>query len=173
MAAKHHDLVGPMISHMHMVMRLHTTHVGTAWLQYDWRPRREMNAEGVEAWQRWDPWQLPSCLPGASAKEDRPAINTDIPQPAQPTKHQGQPGPGNTHPIPSMGQALTPGGRARRLNRACPLFNKARAGCHYGDECIPAHRCSACKKEDHGRCTRPTRGQESEKPHSHQLTNCQ
>ena len=151
-----------MISHTHMVMRLHATHGGTSWLQYDWQSRREMNAEGVEAWQRRDPWQLLSCLPGASAR-DCFAINTDTPLPVQPTKHQGQPGLGNTYPIPNRGQAFTPGGRRWGVNRVCPLFNKARAGCHYGEECIFAHRCSVCKKEDHGRCTCPTRGQESEK----------
>ena len=51
MAAKHHDLVGPMISHMHTVMRLQATYGGMSWLQYDWRSRREMNAEGGESWQ--------------------------------------------------------------------------------------------------------------------------
>ena len=105
MAAKHHDLMGPMISHMHMMMRLHATHGGTSWLQYDWMSRREMNAEGVEAWQRRDPWQLLLCLPGASAR-DCFAINTDTPLPVQPTKHQGQPGLGNTYPIPSKGRPL-------------------------------------------------------------------
>lgn len=122
-AAKHHDLVGPMISHMQMVMRLHATHGGSSWLQYDWRSKREMNAEGVEVWRRRDPWQLLSCLPGASAKEDCFAINTDNPLVVQPTKH-GQPGLGNTYSIPSRGQAFTPKGRRRKLNRVCPLFNK-------------------------------------------------
>ena len=46
MAAKCHDLVGPMISHMHTVMRLQTTCGGMSWLQYDWQLRREMNGEG-------------------------------------------------------------------------------------------------------------------------------
>ena len=58
MTAKCHDMVGPMIFHMHKVMWQHTTHGGMSWLQYEWRSWREMNAEGVEAWQRWDPWQL-------------------------------------------------------------------------------------------------------------------
>ena len=47
MAVKCHDLVGPMISHIHTVMhcKLHKE-VRMSWLQYDWWSRREMNAEG-------------------------------------------------------------------------------------------------------------------------------
>ena len=63
MAAKRHDLVAPMTSHMHMVMRLQAMYGGMSWIQYDWQARREMNAEGAESWQKRDPWQLLSCLP--------------------------------------------------------------------------------------------------------------
>ena len=55
MATKRHDLVAPMVSHMHTVMRLQATCGGMSWLQYDWQARREMNAEGVESWQKHDP----------------------------------------------------------------------------------------------------------------------
>ena len=95
-----------MIFHMHKVMQQYPTYGGTSWLQYDWQSWGEMNAEGVEAWQRQDPWLLFCCLPGASAKEDCFVINTDTPLPIQPTKHKGQPGLGNTYPTPSKGQPL-------------------------------------------------------------------
>ena len=150
MAAKRHDLVAPMISHMHTVMRLQATCGGMSWLQYDWRSRREMNAEGVESWQKRDPWQLLSCLPGTTTGDDCFTINAEPPRLGQQSaKHH--PGFGGIHLTTSKGQPLTPGGRRRRLNRVCPLFNKTRAGCHYGEECIFAHRCSVCKKDDHGR----------------------
>ena len=122
------------------------------------------DAEGVKAWQRRDPWLLLSCLPGASAKENCFVINTDTPLPVQLTKHQGQPGLGNSYPTPSKGQPFKPRGRRRRLNQFCSHFYKARAGCLYREECIFVHRYLVCKREDHGRCTCPTRGQESEKP---------
>ena len=160
MAAKRHDLVAPMTSHMHTVMRLQAMYGGAAWIQYDWRSRREMNAEGVESWQKRDPWQLLSCLPGTTRREDCFAINTKASGPAQMAKQQ--PGSGGIYLPPSKGQPLTPGGRRRRLNRVCPLFNKARAGCHYGEECIFVHRCSVCKKEDHGRYACPSQDGERE-----------
>ena len=160
MAAKRHELVAPMISHMHMVMRLQATHGGMSWLQYDWRSRREMNA-GVEAWQRRDPWQLLSCLPGTTTMEDCFAVTTEVPGPVQPVKHQS--GLGVPYLTPGRGQLFTPAGRRQKWNRVCPLFNKARAGCHYGEECIYVHRCSVCKREDHGKWTCPARNQKVEK----------
>ena len=161
MAAKHQDLVAPMTSHMHTVMRLQAMYGGMSWIQYDWRSRREMNAEGMESWQKRDPWQLLSCLPGTTMKEDCFAINTDAPGPVQSVKHQQ--GFGGMYMTQNKGQPFTPGGRRWKLNRVCPLFNKSWAGCHYGEECIYAHRCSVCKKEDYGRCACPSRNQEGER----------
>ena len=161
MAARHHDLVAPMTSHMHTVMRLQAMYGGMSWIQYDWQARREMNAEGAESWQKRDPWQLLSCLPGTITKADCFAINSDAPGPVQVAKQQR--GLGGTYTSSNKGQPYTPGGRRRKLNRVCPLFNKARAGCHYGEECIYVHRCSGCKKEDHGKYACPTRSQEGER----------
>ena len=48
MAAKRHDLVTPVTSHMHTVMRLQAMYGGMSWIQYNWRSPGEMNAEGVE-----------------------------------------------------------------------------------------------------------------------------
>ena len=87
-------------------------------------------------------------------------MNTDLSGPMQPMK---QPGFGGIYQTSSKGQPYMPGGRRKRLNRACPLFNKAWAGCHYGEECIYAHRCSVCKEEDHGKLACPSRNQEGEK----------
>ena len=131
-----------------------------SWLQYDWWSRREMNAEGGGSWQKHDPWKLLSCLPESSYKEDCFVMSTDPPGTTNPVQ---QPGFGAIYQTPSKGQPYTPGGRKKRLNRVFPLFNKARAGCHYGEECIYAHRCSVCKREDHGKCTCPYRNQEGEK----------
>ena len=161
MAAKRHDLVAPMTSHMHTVMRLQAMYGGMSWIQYDWRSRREMNAEGVESWQKRDPWQLLSCLPGTTRMEDCFTLHTDLPGPVQQVKQQ--PGSGGIYPMSSKGQFFTPAGRRRRVNRVCPLFNKSRAGCHYGDECIFGHRCSVCKKEDHGKYACPSRNQDGDK----------
>ena len=36
----------------------------------DMNAEREMNTQGVESWQKRDPWQLLSCLPGTTMKED-------------------------------------------------------------------------------------------------------
>ena len=80
MVAKRHDLVAPMISHMHTVIRLQATCGDMSWHQYDWRSRREMNAEGVESWQKRDPWQLLSCLPGTTMGEDYFTINAESPR---------------------------------------------------------------------------------------------
>ena len=65
-----------------------------------------MSAEGLEAWQRRDPWQLLSCLPDVSAKEDCSASYTDTLQPVQSTKHQGQPELRNTYSISSRCRPL-------------------------------------------------------------------
>ena len=161
MAAKRHDLVAPMTSHMHTVMRLQAMYVGMSWIQYDWRSRREMNAEGVESWQKRGPWQLLSCLLGTTRMEDCFTLHTDLPGPVQLVKQQ--PGSGGIYPMSSKGQLFTPAGRRRKVNRVCPLFNKSRAGCHYGDECIFGHRCSVCKKEDHGKYASPSRNQEGDR----------
>ena len=134
---------------------------GMSWIQYDWRSQRKMNAEGMESWQKCDPWQLLSCLPGMTMKEDCFAINTDAPGAVQSEKHQQ--GFGGMYMTQNKGQPFTPGGRRQKLNRVCPLFNKSRAGCHYGEEYIYAHRCSMCKKEDHGRCACLSRSQEGER----------
>ena len=106
-----------------------------------------MNAEGGGgSWQKHDPWQLLLCLP-ESSKEDCFVMSTDPPGTTHPVQ---QPGFGAIYQTPSKGQPYTPGGQRKRLNRVCPLINKARAGCHHGEECIYVHRCSVCKREDHG-----------------------
>ena len=42
---------------------------GMSWLQYAWRLRREMIAEGVKLWQKCDPWHSPSWLPKTTIKD--------------------------------------------------------------------------------------------------------
>ena len=113
-----------------------------------------------ESLQKRDPWQLLSCLPGSS-KEDCFVMSTDP--------------SGTTHPVDSQGLGLyikhpvkdnlmyMPGGRRKKLNRVCPLFNKARVSSHHGEEYIYAHMCSVCKREDHGKCACPSRNQEGKK----------
>ena len=106
MAAKRHNLVAPMTSHIHTVMWLQATYGGMSWIQYDWRSHREMNAEGVESWQKWDPWQLLSCLPGTTRMENYFKLHTDLPGPVQQVKQQ--PGSGGMYPMSSNGQFLLP-----------------------------------------------------------------
>ena len=105
----------------------------------------------------------PCTAPGAYefiTKADCFAINSDAPGPVQVAKQQRQ--LGGTYTSSNKGQLYTPGGRRRKLNRVCPLFNKARAACHYGEECIYVHRCSGCKKEDHGKYSSVNDGISSE-----------
>ena len=71
MAQKRANIVASMVSHLHAVIKLHQSMHGMAWLQYNWKTRREMSAEPSIAWSRRDPWQL-SCFKflGTSATED-------------------------------------------------------------------------------------------------------
>ena len=166
MAKQRPELVAPMISHMHTVIGLQSFHAGMTWLQYDWKARREMNADGSLSWQRRDPWQLVSCLPGSGTLDD----------PFAPTQSSagmmGGQSSGTTYRQgSSRGRQATPGGRQRHLNKTCGLFNRAPAGCHYGEECIYAHRCTQCRSEEHGRRNCPLLNTEGDRSGQFRRTN--
>ena len=161
MAQKRANLVAPMVSHLHAVIKLHQSVRGMAWLQYDWKARREMSAEPSIAWSRRDPWQLLSCFPGTSATEDPFDVPTWFPSssPANLPLGLSKSTASNANQLPNRTQPY-PAGPSRRLNNACKLFNRAPAGCPYGGECIFRHKCTRCGGEDHGRRTCPILAQE-------------
>ena len=154
MAQKRANLVAPMVSHLHAVIKLHQSVRGMAWLQYDWKARREMSAEPSIAWSRRDPWQLLSCFPGTSATEDPFDVPTWFPSSSPANLHLGlsKSTASNANQFPNRTQPY-PAGPSRRLNNACKLFNRAPAECPYGGECIFRHKCTRCGGEDHGRRT--------------------
>ena len=45
-------------------------------------------------------------------------------------------------------------GLGKKTNSVPPV-QSAPAGCPYGEDCIFAHRCSKCRREDHGRRSCP------------------
>ena len=132
-------------------MGLQSFHAGMTWLQYDWKESREMNADGSLSWQRQDQWQLVSRLSGSGTLDDPFA-------PAQSsTGMMGGQSIGRGHRQgSSRGRQAMPRGRQTCLNKACSLFNRASAGCHYGKKCIYAHRCTQWHSEEHGRQNCPS-----------------
>lgn len=156
MSKQRAEMVAPMIAHMHRVMNLHTLRGGMLWLQFDWKARRVMNADGPTSWEKCDPWSLFSCFPGVGGAEDPFAPAHDLGLKNQRTYSSGVDSSLLTEP-------QTPRGRTRRLSKACGLFNKSPQGCHFGEECIYAHRCTVCRSEEHGRRTCPVLAKERHK----------
>ena len=152
MAKQWPELVVPMILHMHTITSLQSFQAGMTWLHYDWKARQEMNADGSLSWQRRDPRQLVSCLPGFRTLDD-PYAPIQNPVGSMRTS-QGNGGYGTSAAVrqgSNRGRQLTAGGRQRCLNTARGLFNRASAGCHYGKECIYAHQYTQCRSKEHGR----------------------
>ncbi len=111
MARKKAELVPAMIAHMHAVLKLQQSVGGMMWLHYDWRSRREMNAEGHTTWGRRDPWQLLSVLSGKGIADDPFDIPPQAPlPPAQPQQQQTTGRAANT--------TRTPAGRSQPYNGA-------------------------------------------------------
>ena len=63
MAKQKPDLVASMLAHLHTVIKVEQSVGGLAWLQYDWRTRKELCAAASLAWGKQNPWQLLACIP--------------------------------------------------------------------------------------------------------------
>ena len=118
-----------------------------AWLQYDWRTRKELCTAGAAEWGRQDPWKLLTCIPHNSAVQDPFDVTPQDLRLRQPLATQS---------VTSHGKAEGPSqsnnkGMPTHREGLCRLFNRAPAGCPYGEKCIFTHRCTLCKKADHGR----------------------
>lgn len=149
MANKRADLIPPMVAHMHAVLKLQQSMGGMTWLQYDWKSWREMSATGTQTWEKRDPWQLLSCFAGSRV------LNDSFDSPAQgqlPSTSQKQhltKGTGSTAK-PQVGRPQPYGqSQGRKPSVVCRLFNRAPAGCPYGNNCIFNHRCTNCRQDDH------------------------
>ena len=128
---------------------------GMTCLHYDWKARKEMNADGSLFWQRWDPWQLLSCLQG-SGTLDGPFVPAQNPAGITGGHVRGT----SQRQGSNRGWLTRPGGRQRCPDKVCGLFNRAPAGCHYGEKCIYAHRCHS---EDNGRWNCPSLNAEEDR----------
>ena len=144
MSQKRPDLVPPMTAHLHTVMKLEQSMGGMFWFQYDWRARRETCAAGASTWGRWDPWQLLTYMPGSNRRLDP---FDPLPQGLKADRHQIPTQPKFRQPA----NQTKPGTTQRRQGGVCRLYNRAPAGCPYGEACIFIHRCTQCRRPDHGK----------------------
>ena len=161
MAQRRANIVAPMVSHLHAVIKLHQNVLGMAWLQYDWKARREMSAEPSIAWSRRDTWQLLSCFPGTSITEDLFDLPTWFPSssPANLPLGLSKSTASDANQLPNRTQPY-PAGPSRHLHNACKLFSRAPVGCPYGGEVLFRYRCTRYGSEDHGRRACPILAQE-------------
>ena len=155
MSQKRPELTVPMTAHLHMVMRLHCLG-GLAWFHYDWKARRETCAMGPTEWGKCDPRQL-LCTPGGGFMEDP---FDPLPEGTPSGKEAGLSPVTPARPRQPPLQQRSGGSSARKQGGICRLFNRAPAGCSYGDRCIFVHRCTVCRRTDHGRrnCPEEARG---------------
>ena len=162
MSSRRPDLVVPMVAHLHAVIKLEQSIGGLGWLQYDWRSRKELCAAGSSAWGRQDPWQLIACVPHTSTSLDPFDVTPQDLMPGQLPSREGMATRGK-----ALGSSLRdkPGPLSRR-GGICRLFNRAPGGCPFGEECIFTHRCSLCRRTDHGRrrCPKGERGDSEVEP---------
>ena len=158
MASRRADLVPAMVAHLHAVLKVQQSG-GMAWLQFDWRSRREMCAEGTPTWEKRDPWQLLPLFTGKSAAVDPFEVSPQVPLPTSQTPRQpATTAMGPTAKPPVRPQPYSMGPKPKKSG-VCRLFNVAPMGCSYGVDCKFLHRCSNsnCRSPDHGRrmCTIP------------------
>jgi len=144
-----------MLAHLHTVIKVEQS-VGLAWLQYNWRTRKELCAAGSLAWGKQDPWQLLACIPHNSTAQDPFDVTPQDIRPRQPPASGSVAIQGMATGASGQNHPRTPGHRGG----ICRLFNRAPAGCIYGEECIFTHRYSICRRTDHGRrgCLKGDRG---------------
>ena len=153
MSQKRPELVAPMTAHLHMVIKLHGRG-GLDWFHYDWKARRETCAMGPAEWGRCDPRQL-LCSSGGGVMEDP---FDPLPEGVPAGSGVGTPA---VTPVKTRQPSFQPrssAGSARKQGGVCRLFNRAPAGCSYGDQCIFVHRCTICRRTDHGRRNCPEEG---------------
>ena len=155
MSQKRPELTVPMTAHLHMVMRLHCLG-GLAWFHYDWKARRETCAMGPTEWGKCDPRQL-LCTPGGGFMEDP---FDPLPEGTPSGKEAGLSPVTPARPRQPPLKQRSGGSSARKQGGICRLFNRAPAGCSYGDRCIFVHRCTVRRRTDHGRrnCPEEARG---------------
>ena len=144
MSQKMPELVPPMTAHLHTVMKLEQSVGGMSWFQHDWKTRREMCAAGASTWGRRDPWQLLTCMPGSSGQVD---LFDPLPQGLKAERHHLSNQQISRQPANQTKSETT----KRRQNGVCRLFNRAPAGCPYGEACIFIHRCIQCRCPNHGK----------------------
>lgn len=153
MSRKRPELIAPMTAHLHMVIRLHRSG-GLAWFHYDWKARRETCAMGPTEWGRCDPRQL-LCTSGGGFMEDP---FDPLPEGTSAGREVGVPPATSPRTKQLSSQLKSSGGGPRKQSGVCRLFNRAPAGCSYGDQCIFVHRCTVCRRTDHGRRSCPEEG---------------
>ena len=122
MSKKNSDLVAPMMSHLHTVMRLEQSMGG---FQYDWKAHREMCAAGASTWARRYPWQLLTCVPETSGCTD---LFDPLPQRTM-AEHRS-----NATQIKNKQSTMQTkqGNPHLKQGGVCRLYNRAPAGCHMG-----------------------------------------
>ena len=154
-----------MVSHLHTVLWLFQKAPGNiAWLEYDAQFRMEMAASEDKTWTSGDLWQYITCLPGPSTIMDpfsltEQSTNTSKESDIQPISVdddivQSSEGknkrPWGSTTMKGVGTSRPPAKRPKRPG-TCRLFNKAPAGCPYGQDCMFTHRCATCGTlGDHG-----------------------
>ena len=144
MSQKMPELVPPMTAHLHTVMKLEQSVGDMSWFQYDWKARREMCAAGASTWGRCDPWQLLTCMPSSSEQVDP---FDPLPQGLKAEWYHLS----NQQKSRQPANQTKSGTTQHRQNGVCRLFNRAPAGCPYGEACIFIHRCTQCRRPDHGK----------------------
>ena len=105
-----------------------------------------MNAVGTN-WEARDPWQLLSCVARKGIMDDPFDTSPQVPIPGG--QHQcsaSAKGAGNTAKQTQgyRPQPYEQGLRKKKSNVVCRLFNRAPAGCPYGEDCMFAHQCTKC-----------------------------
>ena len=130
-----------MTAHLHTVMKLEQSVGGMSWFQYDWRARRETCGAGASlSWGRRDPWQLLTCMPESSGRLDP---LDPLPQGLKAERHQILTQPKSRQPA----NQTKPGTTQRRQGGGVfRLYNRAPAGCPYGEGCIFIHQSTQCRR---------------------------
>ena len=131
---KRPELVAPMLSHLEVVSKLQQRMGGMAWCQFDWKARCQLCVMGSTAWGAQNPLNLFSYSEDQSSNDP-----LDIVPPSPAGIMQT-----GSHPIVSRSEStLIPTVSGKRRSGVCPLFNRAPAGCPYGETCKFIHRCSS------------------------------
>ena len=167
MVKRHADAIPSMVAHLHTVSKLHQkAPQSPAWREYDIQFRMELATSEDREWRCGDPWQYVSCLPGPSTTQDP----FDLTEQATPQQLELSQSPLSlTGPSQAQSSGLGKGKRpldvragkapassqtpAKKPKKSgyCRWFNRAPAGCPFGEGCVYIHRCSNCGAlDEHG-----------------------